>query len=156
MTSTRSDGAARAVALLFGVGRVPRAPGTAGTAAAVPVCIALDWFGPAVYIGATVLIVIIGTWAADRTAHSMGTHDHPSIVIDEVAGFLVAMAFVPVTALGLAAGFAAFRLLDIVKPWPIRWFDRVVPGGIGIMLDDLLAGLGAAAISLALLALVFV
>lgn len=153
MTSTRGDGTARAVALLFGVGRVPRAPGTAGTAAAVPVCIALDWLGPTVYIAATVVTVIIGTWAAGRAAHSMGIHDHPSIVIDEVAGYLVAMAFVPVTPVGLAVGFVAFRLLDIAKPWPIRWFDRAVPGGIGIMLDDLLAGLGAAALSLVLLAL---
>jgi phosphatidylglycerophosphatase A len=76
----------------------------------------------------------------------MGVHDHPAIVWDEIVGYLVTMTFAPPGWTGVAAGFVLFRLFDIAKPWPIRWFDRHVAGGFGIMLDDLLAGIIAAAV----------
>jgi phosphatidylglycerophosphatase A len=73
-------------------------------------------------------------------------HDHPGIVWDEIVGYLVTMALAPAGWLWIVIGFVLFRLFDIVKPWPIRWLDKHVHGGFGIMLDDLLAGLFAAAV----------
>ena len=85
----------------------------------------------------------LGVWICDRTARDLGVHDHPAIVWDEVIGYFVTMITAPPGWVWIVAGFALFRLFDILKPWPIRWIDRHVHGGVGIMLDDVLAGVFA-------------
>lgn len=128
-----------------GAGLALRAPGTAGTAAAIPIYLVVAAQPLATYLAVTALVVAAGVWACGRTARDLDVHDHPGIVLDEIAGFLVTMTALPLDWRWIAAGFVAFRLLDIVKPWPISLADRRVGGGIGIMLDDVIAGAGACA-----------
>ena len=127
----------------FGSGLAPRAPGTAGTLMAIPLFLLLDRLPFAGYLLATAFVTLVGVWICARASRVLGVHDHPGIVWDEFAGFLVAMAIAPDGWVGIVAGFALFRLFDIWKPWPIGWVDRQVHGGLGIMLDDVLAGLMA-------------
>jgi phosphatidylglycerophosphatase A len=131
----------------FGAGLAPRAPGTVGTLAAIPLYLALSHFSQGVYLALVIVISIAGIWICQRAAQRLGVHDHPGIVWDEFAGFLVTMIPAPVSWLWTLAGFGLFRLFDIWKPWPISWADRHCKGGLGIMLDDLLAG-GLAAVAL--------
>ena len=129
------------LALGFGTGLVPKVPGTAGTLLAIPLYIALvhlPWF---VYLAITVLLFGAGVWLCGESARRLGVHDHPGIVFDEIVGYLVTMFLVPTGWVWIAAGFGLFRFFDIVKPWPIRWLDKHVQGGLGIMVDDLVAGL---------------
>jgi phosphatidylglycerophosphatase A len=106
------------------------------------------WQFLAISIGITGLAV----WAAHRADLAWGTHDSGRIVIDEVAGYLVTMALVPRdSGVALAIGFAVFRALDIIKPPPVRWLDENLPGGWGVVLDDVAAGVMGAAIMAALL-----
>jgi len=140
---------AHVLATWFGCGRVPVAPGTAGTVGAVPLYLALAHAGGqgAVALGALV-VTAVGIWASSIVARDLGVKDPQVVVIDEVAGFLVTM--LPVAAPSWRAvgiGFVLFRLLDSLKPWPVRLLERL-PGGWGILLDDLGAGvLGAAALA---------
>ena len=130
-----------------GSGLSPYAPGTMGTLITVPVVYLLFQLGISTYIAVTVLVCLLGIWVSARTAVALGVHDHGSIVIDEVAGFMLTMTALEPTWLTLTLGFLIFRLLDIWKPWPIRVLDRNLHGGAGIMLDDVLAGvLGCVAI----------
>jgi len=130
----------------FGAGAVPVAPGTAGTVVGLPLYALMAGLPLAGYVAVLAGIVALGVWACGRTAAELGVHDHPGIVWDEIAGLLVALCAVPVGWAWAAGGFVLFRLFDILKPWPIQWVDRRVGGGVGIMADDLLAGLYAAAI----------
>jgi phosphatidylglycerophosphatase A len=132
------------LALGFGSGLAPRAPGTFGTLAAVPLYLLCAQLPLYVYLLAVVAAFVLGVYLCGRTARALGVHDHPGIVWDEVVGFLVTMMFAPPGWWWIVLGFAAFRLFDIWKPWPIRALDRSVHGGLGIMLDDVLAGLAAA------------
>nr|VFJ63026.1 MAG: phosphatidylglycerophosphatase [Candidatus Kentron sp. FW] len=93
------------------------------------------------YILTVAILFILGVWSCGITARAIGVHDHPTIVWDEIVGFLVAMTAAPTGWGWILLGFALFRLFDIVKPWPIRFIDTYVRGGLGIMLDDLLAGI---------------
>ena len=128
------------IAFGAGAGLVPRAPGTAGTVVAVPIYLAVAGAPPAVHGLVVALVVGAGVWICGRTARDLGVHDHPGIVLDEIAGFLVTMTALPREWPWIAAGFVAFRVLDIVKPWPVSLADRKVGGGLGIMLDDVIAG----------------
>ena len=128
-----------------GAGLAPRAPGTAGTAAAIPVYLVVATQPIATYLVVVALVIIAGVWACGRTARELGVHDHPGIVLDEIAGFLVTMTALPLDWRWIAAGFVAFRFLDIAKPWPISIADRRIGGGLGIMLDDVIAGVIACA-----------
>ena len=130
------------IATAFGAGLLPRAPGTFGTAVAVPLALALDrsGFGNRFFIAMTVGITIVGTFAADAFCRAVSRHDDQRIVIDEVAGYLVTLWAVERTPLHLGLAFLLFRLFDIWKPPPIRWIDRRVKGGFGVMADDLAAG----------------
>jgi phosphatidylglycerophosphatase A len=139
---------ATVIATFFGAGFVPRAPGTAGAAAAIPLAWLLDRWGPPSYWLALVAVVGLGIWAADVYDEAWGTHDARVIVVDEAAGILLTLAFVPRSPANLVLGFLLFRLFDIWKPWPVRWVDRHVGGGLGSMLDDLLAAAYAAALLL--------
>lgn len=128
------------VAFGFGSGLSPRAPGTAGTAlglALFPVLalLPLPW-----YLLVVAITALGGVWVCGRAAQKLGVHDHGGIVVDEIAGIWLAMAGFPATWPWLLGGFLLFRFFDIVKPWPIRWLDRQIAGGFGIMVDDLLAG----------------
>ena len=123
-----------------GAGLAPRAPGTAGTAAAIPIYLVVASQPLATYLAVAALVIAAGIWACERTARDLGVHDHPGIVLDEIAGFLVTMTALPLDWRWIVAGFVAFRLLDIVKPWPISLADRRIGGGLGIMLDDVIAG----------------
>jgi phosphatidylglycerophosphatase A len=132
------------LALGFGSGLLPFAPGTAGTVAAIPVYLLLQPLAAPYYIAIVVLLALAGIAICGQAARHLGVHDHPGIVWDEIVGYLVTMAFAPPGWLWIGLGFVLFRLFDILKPWPIRWCDRQVDGGLGIMLDDLLAGVFSA------------
>ena len=137
-------------ATLFGAGLFRAAPGSAGTALAVPFGVALAQLGPAVYLAALAAISVAGIWICRKAAQALKVHDHPAIVWDELAGYLVTMS-PSLWGLGqgapaFLAGFILFRVFDILKPWPIRAVDRRVTGGLGVMADDLLAGVYAAAV----------
>jgi len=96
-----------------------------------------------VYLLICIILFVAGIFICDKTANDMGVHDHPAIVFDEVVGMLFVLALVPAGWSWLALGFVYFRLFDIWKPWPIRTLDKKVPGGFGIMVDDLLAAIYA-------------
>jgi phosphatidylglycerophosphatase A len=130
----------------FGAGLSPLAPGTAGTLLGVFIYLSMAPLPLPYYIAVCGVLFVAGVWICARTSRDLGVHDHSGIVFDEIVGFLVAMIALPPDWLWLLAGFVLFRLFDIIKPWPIGWFDRRVPGGLGIMLDDLLAGLAALAL----------
>lgn len=134
------------LALGFGAGLAPKAPGTVGTLVGIPfylLAVQLPWLG---YLGAVLVLFGVGVWICERAARDAGVHDHPAIVWDEVVGYLVTMVLVPPQWPWVLGGFLAFRLFDVLKPWPIRWLDRRIAGGFGIMIDDVLAGLFAAAL----------
>ncbi|MCC6208082.1 MAG: phosphatidylglycerophosphatase A [Gammaproteobacteria bacterium] len=130
-------------ALGFGLGAAPVAPGTFGTLLGIPLYLLLVGLPLTVYLAVVALLFLVGIAACRVTARALGVHDHPAIVFDEVVGYLVTMTLAPSGMWAIATGFALFRLFDIWKPWPIRWIDRRVHGGLGIMLDDLLAGVFA-------------
>lgn len=127
----------------FGSGLSPKAPGTMGTLAALPIWYLLAQLPLIGYLGGLLLVIAVGPYLCGKTARDLGVHDHGGIVWDEIAGFLLTMLLVPVSVWTALIGFALFRLFDIVKPWPIGWLDKHVHGGTGIMLDDLVAALYA-------------
>lgn len=128
----------------FGAGCSPKAPGTMGTLVAVAIYLPLSHLALPVYAAVLGLVIAAGIWLCDSATRDLGVHDHPGIVWDEIAGFLLTMLGAPAGWPWLVAGFVLFRLFDIWKPWPIGWLDRRVGGGLGIMLDDLVAGAFAA------------
>ncbi|ABI55744.1 phosphatidylglycerophosphatase A [Alkalilimnicola ehrlichii MLHE-1] len=142
------------LALGFGSGLAPKAPGTFGTVAAIPVYLLLAPLPLWAYLLAVVAVCVAGVWICDIAAHDVGVHDHPAIVWDEIAGYLITMIAVPLGLVWVVAGFVLFRFFDILKPWPIRWLDRHVHGGLGIMVDDILAGVFALVVLHALVWLV--
>ena len=134
------------LALGFGSGLVQKGPGTAGTIVAIPLYLLLAPLPLATYLALLGVLFVIGIPICEHTARRMGVHDHPAIVWDEIVGYLATMTFAPAGWPWIIAGFALFRLFDIAKPWPIRLLDRKVGGGLGIMIDDLLAAVFAAAV----------
>jgi phosphatidylglycerophosphatase A len=131
------------LALGFGSGLAPKAPGTFGTLAAVLVFFLMSGLTPLVY-GLLVLVVCIsGIYICGKAASDVGVHDHGAIVWDEFAGFFITMFMVPVSWQSVLVGFILFRIFDIAKPWPISIVDKKLTGGFGIMFDDVLAGLFA-------------
>ncbi|MCH4293424.1 phosphatidylglycerophosphatase A [Shewanella sp. 3B26] len=133
------------LALGFGSGLAKKAPGTFGTLAAIPLYLLLSPLPLVWYLLATVIAVVAGVYICDRASKDMGVHDHGAIVWDEVAGLLITMIAAPAGIVWLLVGFVLFRFFDILKPWPIRVLDARVHGGLGIMADDVLAGLFALA-----------
>ena len=127
----------------FGSGLAPVAPGTFGTLAAIPFYLLMARLPLAGYLLVLLLVILAGIRICGRASRDLGVHDHPGIVWDEFAGFFVTMIAAPPGWPWILAGFALFRFFDILKPWPIGWLDRRVGGGLGIMLDDLVAGLYA-------------
>ncbi len=129
-----------------GMGRSPVAPGTVGTLGAVPLWFLLHPLPLWSYLAATILLLLAGGIAASKAEEALGSRDHPAIVVDEVVGFLVTMAAVDPSPWTVLLGFALFRSMDILKPPPIRWLERRLRGGAGVMADDVLAGLYARAL----------
>ena len=125
----------------FGLGLSPKAPGTFGTLAALPFILLTMGQPLWVQIAVAVFISVIGIWICGKTAEDLKVHDHPAIVWDEVAGFYITMIGAAINWQTLLAGFLLFRFFDIVKPGPIRTLDKRLHGGMGIMADDVLAGL---------------
>jgi phosphatidylglycerophosphatase A len=128
-----------------GCGFSPFAPGTVGTLGAIPLYLLLARLPLAAYLGATLLLTVLACWVAGRAQEIYGEHDPGKIVIDEVAGYLVTMAGMPLSWQGVVAGFFLFRLFDIVKPPPARLIDQRLTSGTGVVLDDIVAGLYACA-----------
>lgn len=134
---------AHLIACGFGVGLYAAAPGTAGTLAAVP----LYWLMSSRFAagnGAGFILLIaacfaVGVWACGATGRALGDSDHGAVVWDEITAFLLVLFFTPDSLAWLVAAFLLFRLFDIMKPWPIRYFERALTGGLGAMFDDMLA-----------------
>ena len=124
----------------FGSGLSPKAPGTVGTIAAVPIYFYLSALSLEYYLMVCVFVSLIGIVICGKSAKLLSTHDHPGIVWDEFAGFFITMIAVPLSWQNILLGFIFFRLFDIFKPWPISWLDKQVDGGLGIMVDDIIAG----------------
>ena len=127
----------------FGSGLAPFAPGTFGTLVAVPIYFLMSSLPLMTYIALTVVLFVVGVWLCQVTARDMGVHDDGGIVWDEIVGYLITMIAVPSGWIWVVIGFVLFRIFDITKPWPIRQVDRQMGGGLGIMLDDVLAALYA-------------
>lgn len=127
----------------FGSGLAPKAPGTMGTLAAIPLYLLMVQLPLTYYVLALAVATVAGIWLCGESARLLGVHDHGGIVWDEFIGFWLTMLMAPAGWLWIVVGFALFRLFDIWKPWPIRVIDLKVAGGLGIMLDDILAGVYA-------------
>ncbi len=134
------------LALGFGSGLAPKAPGTFGTLAAIPVYLLLVQFGDLGYAVFVIAAAIFGCWLCQIVADDMRVKDPASIVWDEFVGFWITMFAAPVGWVWVVVGFVLFRFFDIIKPWPISWIDKKITGGFGIMLDDVIAGVMAAVV----------
>ncbi|HEY8549446.1 MAG TPA: phosphatidylglycerophosphatase A [Vicinamibacterales bacterium] len=134
------------LATVFGIGRIPFAPGTFGSLPGIALTIAARAYGPwwteALLL---VLIVVAGVWGASAAEEHFGRIDPGPVVIDEVAGMMLTLLFIPLSATGYAAGFFVFRACDVIKPFPANRLERL-PGGFGVMADDLMAGVWGHAI----------
>jgi phosphatidylglycerophosphatase A len=142
---------AKVIATAGGAGYSPIAPGTCGTAVTIPLAWALADLPLWAFVAITVAVTLIGVLAAHHADRAWGTHDAQKIVIDETAGYLVTMIPVDKHHWGpLVVGFVVFRFFDIVKPPPVRWLDENLPGGWGVVLDDIAAGVMGAIVMAAL------
>lgn len=127
------------IAFGFGSGLMSIAPGTWGTLAAIPLyllCVEMHW---AAYLFSTLLAFILGVWVCEKVTQDLGVHDYKGIVWDEIVGYLLTMFMVPKGWSWMLCGFILFRIFDIWKPQPIGYIDQKVHGGLGIMLDDVVA-----------------
>ena len=142
------------IAFGFGTGLAPKAPGTVGTLVALPIYWLIQDWSLLAYISVVVAAFIVGIWICQTTVDWLKQQDPSSIVWDEVVGYLVTMTAAPAGWHWMVAGFVLFRLFDIWKPWPVSLADKKLHGGLGIMLDDVVAGLYAA-LTMWLIALFF-
>ncbi|WP_080454831.1 phosphatidylglycerophosphatase A, partial [Legionella pneumophila] len=131
------------IAFGFGSGLMSIAPGTWGTLAAIPLYLLMINAHWSIYLLWTALAFALGVWVSDRVTEDLGVHDYKGIVWDEVVGYLLTMFLVPKGISWMLIGFILFRIFDIWKPQPIRMVDQRVHGGLGIMLDDVLAAVPA-------------
>lgn len=127
----------------FGSGLLPIAPGTWGTIAAIPIYLLMQNLPWQLYAGITVLLIVVGVWFCEVTERALGVHDYSGIVWDEVCGYLLTMFAAPAGWIWIIIGFILFRIFDIWKPWPVGWVDKNVEGGLGVMVDDLVAAVYA-------------
>lgn len=133
------------VALGFGAGLSPYAPGTFGSLLGIPLAVALQLLPPGWQVAIWAMLCVGGCFVCDRAGRALGVPDHPAIVWDEVCGMAAVLLVAPSGLGWIAASFAAFRLFDIVKPWPIHLIDRRLHNGFGVMADDLMAAIYAIA-----------
>ncbi|MBN8760271.1 MAG: phosphatidylglycerophosphatase A [Thiobacillus sp. 65-69] len=147
MTTSRPDLAflfrhpAHLIAFGFGTGLAPKAPGTAGTLLGLPLFWVLTALTPDLSMRLALLAAafLLGIWVCARTGRALGVADHGGIVWDEIVAYALVLLFTPAGGLWIVLAFALFRLFDILKPWPIRFFDTRLKNGFGVMFDDLLA-----------------
>ena len=135
-------------ALGFGSGLAPVAPGTFGSIVGLLFGLAVAPFGFWFALVVTIAVAVAGIWICGESARKLGVHDHSAIVWDEVAGMMLTLLAAPATWWGIGLAFGLFRLFDVWKPWPIREVDHGMRGGLGIMLDDVMAALMAVALLL--------
>ncbi|MCB0357076.1 MAG: phosphatidylglycerophosphatase A [Bdellovibrionales bacterium] len=122
------------------LGRLPKAPGTWGSLGALPFVLLMMHLGPLTYLTTTFMFTLVALWVCIAYENQAPNHDAEEVVIDEVAGVFITMAWLPMTWQSFVFGFFLFRLLDILKPYPISWIDKKVQGGLGVLADDILAG----------------
>ena len=134
------------LALGFGSGAAPKAPGTCGTLVAVLIYWPLSQLSPEHYLLMLLVTSVMGIYICGQTAKELGVHDHGSIVWDEFVGFWITMFAAPVGWVWVVVGFVLFRFFDIIKQWTISWIDKNITGGLGIMLEDVIAGVMAAGV----------
>ena len=127
----------------FGSGLAPFAPGTFGTLAAIPLYLLMVHLTWPWYVLVLLLSAVLGIYLCEQASKNLGVHDHGGIVWDEFVGFWITMFMIPPTWYWILLGFILFRIFDIIKPQPIKWLDKKVKGGFGIMVDDVIAGLFA-------------
>jgi phosphatidylglycerophosphatase A len=127
----------------FYIGKIPFAPGTFGTIIGLPLCFVLAGLKLPLAIGCTALLIVIAVWIANGAEKLLKKKDPGCIVIDEIAGLAVTFIGLPFNLTTALIGFIIFRILDIAKPFPIRTLDKRVSGGVGIVLDDVVAGIFA-------------
>lgn len=142
------DVLAHVIAVWFGCGHMPVAPGLTGTLGAIPLYLLLRPHGPVAVAAAAAIVTLVGIWAAGRVERRLGIKDPQMVCVDEVAGVLVTWIAAPMTTRALCAGVIAFRIFDQFKPWPARAAERL-GGGPGVMLDDVAAGVWGAAVLIA-------
>lgn len=123
----------------LGTGLVPRAPGTAGSLLGLGIAWLMSSLDTYWQLGIALAVTLGGIWICGQSARRLGVHDHPAIVLDEIAAMLLLACVIPAGVAWLLAAFGVFRVFDIGKPWPIRDVDHRMGGGLGIMLDDVLA-----------------
>lgn len=129
--------------LAFGLGSglSPKAPGTIGTIVAIPFYLLMQYLSLWQYVLILLIAITLGIWLCDKVSKDLGVHDHPGIVWDEFCGYWLTMLAAPTGWIWVIYGFLLFRLFDIWKPWPINWLDSHIGGGLGIMVDDIIAGI---------------
>ncbi len=135
--------------LAFGMGSglSPVAPGTTGTLAAIPFAwLMAEYLSLPGYLAVTLFALVIGFWICGRSSEMLGVHDHRGIVWDEFVGYFVTMIAVPTEWYWYLLGFFLFRFFDVIKPWPAHYFDNRIHNGIGIVMDDVVAGFYALAV----------
>jgi phosphatidylglycerophosphatase A len=132
----------RLIAFGFGAGLARKAPGTWGTLVAFPLYLGLSFWLPGIFIFALIpLLFVLGVYASNRVIAETGLQDPSAVVWDEIVAFMAVLAWLPESLTAWLFGFALFRLFDITKPFPIRHLERRIKGGLGVMLDDLLAAI---------------
>ena len=125
----------------FYIGNIPVAPGTFGSLLGLPLCFSLAGISAASAVLWTLLFILFAVWIADAAEKILKQNDPGCIVIDEIAGMMVAFVGLPFNPITVVIGFIIFRILDILKPFPIRDLDKRIPGGLGVVADDVAAGL---------------
>jgi phosphatidylglycerophosphatase A len=145
---TRKMRVAYTLATWFGCGYVPYVPGTVGTFAALPLYFVLSGAGWIAVLAGAVVVAAVGVWAAEMVVKDTQKKDPQIVVIDEVAGVLFTLAAAPRTLAAVSIGVLAFRVLDQWKPWPARWAEKKLPGGWGVVVDDVFAGAWGALVML--------
>ena len=128
------------IAFGFGAGALPVAPGTFGTLMAIPFYLALSTLSFKFYLGLVIIITLASMWLCEKVSREIQVDDHQGMCLDEIVGYLVTMIAAPHHIGWIITGFVLFRIFDIFKPWPINVVDQKVHGGIGAILDDVLAG----------------
>ena len=131
------------IAFGFGSGLMPIAPGTWGTLAAMPIYLLMAGMPSAAYLAITIAAFVLGVVVCDKVSTDLGVHDYSGIVWDEVVGYMLTMFLAPISIWWMIIGFILFRIFDIWKPQPIGYVDKYVYGGLGIMLDDVIAAVPA-------------
>lgn len=145
MSTIPGSAAAPLIATCAGIGGLRPGPGTWASLATLPFAwLVATLAGPLVLFAAVLVLLVVGVWAVDHYVRETGREDPPEVVIDEVVGMSLVLTVTEPHWLPYLVAFALFRLIDIVKPWPIRLIDRQLKGGIGAMLDDVVAGMVAA------------